>query len=215
MRIVVNGCEKYATGFNKLTTIDDVKFVMLSASDTTFRPELLDDYGFYESWQNDEILLDGATNICQIINYWQSLQFDEFTNVKFIIKKLSTIRPTFKRQSEQANNKYASIKRLNRSKRSTVRLFANETSNFEVSHINDVAVLKEKFISSLEQELQRLDYLNESTPKRTLASSSSNSSSSSLYSNSSSTYNDQIQAYLKHTGITLNKNNHYELETLV
>ena len=88
--IQINGFEKYATGLTKRTTVEDVKFAMLSVSDAKFKPEMLDDYGIFEKWQGNERLLDGKIKIYKLIRLWQSLPGDQLSQVKFMIKKRKT-----------------------------------------------------------------------------------------------------------------------------
>jgi hypothetical protein len=94
LAINVNGSEKFATGLNKSTTIDDIKFAMLTASN----PELLshshceltaqlEDYGVFEKWQGNERILDGRIKIYKLIRLWQSLPGDQLSQVKFLIKQ--------------------------------------------------------------------------------------------------------------------------------
>ena len=85
--IQINGLEKYATGLTKRTTVDDVKFAMLSVSDSKFKIETLDDYGIFEKWQGNERLLDGKIKIYKLIRLWQSLPGDQLSQVKFMVKK--------------------------------------------------------------------------------------------------------------------------------
>jgi hypothetical protein len=85
--IHINGFEKYATGLTKRTTVDDVKFAMLSVSDSKFNPSMLEEFGIFESWQGNERLLDGKIKIYKLIRLWQSLPGDQLSQVKFMIKK--------------------------------------------------------------------------------------------------------------------------------
>lgn len=85
--ISLNGIEKYATGLTRTTTIDDIKYAMLSVSDSKFKPELLDEYGIFEKWQGNERILDGKIKIHKLIRLWQSLPGDQLSQVQFLIKK--------------------------------------------------------------------------------------------------------------------------------
>ena len=114
--ILINGTEKYATGLTRRTTIDDVKFAMLSASDPTFIPSMIDDYGVFEKWQGNERILDGKIKVYKLIRLWQSLPGDQLAHVKFMIKKRMQItsssqksRMSF-RESNQADGKSSSKK---------------------------------------------------------------------------------------------------------
>ena len=135
--IVLNGNEKYATGLTKRTTVDDVIFAMLSVSDASFMPEHLSDYGIVEKWQGNERILDGKIKIYKLIRLWKSLPGDQLSQVKFIIKKRkqnmklsardSDLNSESSDETNTDNNKlvnhkrYASIKRFNRSRKSSVK----------------------------------------------------------------------------------------------
>jgi hypothetical protein len=88
--ITINGSEKYATGLNKRTTIDDIKFAMLTVTELTFKPDQLEEYGIFEKWQGNERLLDGKIKIYKLVRLWQSLPGDQLSQVQFIIKKKKT-----------------------------------------------------------------------------------------------------------------------------
>ena len=88
--IFVNGHEKYATGLTKRTTVDDVKFAMLTVSDPTFKAELLDEYVMLERWQGNERILEGKIKIYKLIRLWQSLPGNQLAQVKFMIKKIKS-----------------------------------------------------------------------------------------------------------------------------
>ena len=64
--IVINGNEKYASGLTKRTTVDDVKYAMLSVSEPSFQIEHLDDYALFEKWQGNERILDGKIKIYKL-----------------------------------------------------------------------------------------------------------------------------------------------------
>lgn len=85
--INVNGIEKFAGGLTKDTTVDDLKFVMLSATDLKFTPDMLDEYGIFEKWQDSERLLDGKIKMYKLIRSFKSFPGDQLTQVKFMIKK--------------------------------------------------------------------------------------------------------------------------------
>ena len=103
--IHINGFEKYATGLTKRTTVDDVKFAMLSVSDSKFNPDMLEEFGIFESWQGNERLLDGKIKIYKLIRLWQSLPGDQLSQVKFMIKKR-------KSQSHQHTAQMAKVQKL-------------------------------------------------------------------------------------------------------
>jgi hypothetical protein len=88
--ITINGSEKYATGLNKRTTIDDIKFAMLTVTEPTFKPDQLEEYGIFERWQGNERLLEGKIKIYKLVRLWQSLPGDQLSQVQFIIKKKKT-----------------------------------------------------------------------------------------------------------------------------
>lgn len=83
----VNGIEKFASGITNETTVDDLKFAMLISTDSSFRQELLDQYGIFEQWQNSERILDGHIKMYKIIRLWEKLPGDQLSQVKFVIKK--------------------------------------------------------------------------------------------------------------------------------
>lgn len=91
LAINVNGCDKYATGLNKTTTIDDIKYAMLTATSQQngiSTGELcMDDFGVFEQWQGNERLLDGRVKIYKLIRVWQSLPGDQLSQVQFLIKR--------------------------------------------------------------------------------------------------------------------------------
>ena len=92
--IFINGSEKYASGLTKRTTVDDVKYAMLSVSEPQFQIEQLNDYGIFEKWQGNERILDGKIKIYKLIRLWKSLPGDQLSQVKFIIKKRKQTPPT-------------------------------------------------------------------------------------------------------------------------
>ncbi len=92
--IFINGSEKYASGLTKRTTVDDVKYAMLSVSEPQFQIEQLNDYGIFEKWQGNERILDGKIKIYKLIRLWKSLPGDQLSQVKFIIKKRKQNQPT-------------------------------------------------------------------------------------------------------------------------
>ncbi|CAF0894684.1 unnamed protein product [Brachionus calyciflorus] len=93
--IKVNGHDRYATGLSKTTTIDEIKYAMLSVSDPKFRVEDIDNYGIFEKFQGNERLLDGGQKIYKIINFWKSLPGTPLPEVKFVIKKKKNFKKFF------------------------------------------------------------------------------------------------------------------------
>lgn len=91
--IFINGNEKYASGLTKRTTVDDVKYAMLSVAEPNFELDLLDDYAIFEKWQGNERILDGKIKIYKLIRLWKSLPGDQLSQVKFIIKKRKQQQP--------------------------------------------------------------------------------------------------------------------------
>lgn len=87
LAINVNGCDKYATGLNKTTTIDDIKYAMLTATSQQSGELCMDDFGVFEQWQGNERLLDGRVKIYKLIRVWQSLPGDQLSQVQFLIKR--------------------------------------------------------------------------------------------------------------------------------
>lgn len=91
LAINVNGCDKYATGLNKSTTIDDLKYAMLTVSSSKCSEHTtVDDYGVFEKWQGNERLLDGRVKIGKLIRMWQALPGDQLSQVQFVIKQRRT-----------------------------------------------------------------------------------------------------------------------------
>lgn len=85
--IRVNGVDRFATGLSKTTTIEEIKYAMLSVSEPGFRPEENASYGLFEKWHGHERLLENKSKIYKVINFWKSLPGDQLSQVKFIIKK--------------------------------------------------------------------------------------------------------------------------------
>ena len=86
--IFINGCEKLASGLTKRTTVDDVKYAMLTVSDPHFAADQdMDAYGIFEQWQGNERLLDAKLKIYKLIRTWQSLPGQQLDQVKFVIKR--------------------------------------------------------------------------------------------------------------------------------
>ncbi|CAF0905687.1 unnamed protein product [Brachionus calyciflorus] len=144
IKIVVNGCEKVATGLTKETTVDDIKFAMLYSSVGKFKVDMLNDYGLFEQWHTNERLLDSNVKIYKIIKLWKQLPGDQLAQVKFVIKQKLVNKKTSlsinKNQKEEETNrkkefKYCSLspsvqktwndnlveKRISRTKSSYVR----------------------------------------------------------------------------------------------
>lgn len=97
MSILVNGSEKIATGLTKETTVDQLKLAMLNSIHSSLTQAILNEYGLFEQWQNNERLLEGNTKILRILKAWSSLPGDQLSQVKFIIKrKFQSTRQAFK-----------------------------------------------------------------------------------------------------------------------
>lgn len=99
--IQINGNEKYATGLTKRTTIDDVKYAILSCTMSSNDGFNLNDYAIFEKWQGNERILDGKLKIYKLIRLWKSLPGNQLENVKFIIKKRKSYN-----QIQQNYNQY-------------------------------------------------------------------------------------------------------------
>lgn len=99
--IIVNGQEKFATGLNRSTTLDDIKYAMLSVTEPEFNMTMLDDYALFEKWQGNERILDGRIRIHKLLKMWQSVPGNQLAHVQFVIKK--KIQPTHKLQVRDAN----------------------------------------------------------------------------------------------------------------
>jgi hypothetical protein len=177
--ITINGCEKYATGLTKRTTVDDVKFAMLSVSDPTFRPEQLEDYGIFEKWQGNERLLDGKIKIYKLMKLWQSLPGDQLSQVKFMIRK--------KRVSHQQHIKLAYRDNLSKkSSRDEGRQFAfctlspanDKTWTYEKAKRRSSYIEKQLRLASNDCETQSYIYSSLSSRSPSPRQMSSNESSS-------------------------------------
>jgi hypothetical protein len=87
--ITVNGREKFATGLNKQTTIDDIKFAMLSVTQPEFKMQMLNEYAIVERWQGNERMLDGRIKIHKLLRLWQSVPGNQLEHVQFYVKKIA------------------------------------------------------------------------------------------------------------------------------
>ncbi|CAF0871967.1 unnamed protein product [Brachionus calyciflorus] len=85
--IFVNGVEKYASGITKDTTVDDIKFAMLSATQSNFTPDKMNDYGVFEMFQSNEKLLDGQTKMYKILKSYKLIRSEQLSQIKFYIKQ--------------------------------------------------------------------------------------------------------------------------------
>lgn len=104
--IIVNGVEKFASGITKDTTVDDVKFAMLCATDSSFTPDMIYDYGVFLEYQQSENLLEGSLKIYKIV---RSLQ-NQLEQVKFLIKKrISISKSKQQEKSQQKAFKFCSL----------------------------------------------------------------------------------------------------------
>ena len=177
--ITINGCEKYATGLTKRTTVDDVKFAMLSVSDPSFRPEQLEDYGIFEKWQGNERLLDGKIKIYKLMKLWQSLPGDQLSQVKFMIRK--------KRVSHQQHIKLAYRENVpKKSSRDEAKQFAfctlspanDKTWSYEKAKRRSSYIEKQLKLASNECENQSYIYSSLSSRSPSPRQISSNESSS-------------------------------------
>ena len=236
--IIINGQEKFATGLTTKTTINDVKFAMLLALDQQFDQEMLDEYGMFEKWQDNERILDGKVKMYKIIKTWQSLPGDQLSQVQFQIKRrlkpskvqnmlikakfikekeylkyefcsLSPQRDDFLPRDELECKRYSTINKINRPRKSTI---TKQTFQMERDHDK-----KLKYLNSLELELQKLANL-ETTDRIVLSSigKSFATSTSSLNSIASSKCSTHIQSD-SDTGISCadSREFFYPFETLV
>jgi hypothetical protein len=173
--ISINGCEKFATGLTKRTTVDDVKFAMLSVSDASFKPESLEDYGIFEKWQGNERLLDGKLKIYKLIRLWQSLPGDQLSQVKFAIKKRRQIPQSVSKKLQYRDANVEQPKQQQQQKQEETKRYTfctlspanNKTWNYEKA---------KRKTSFIQKQLNRLDAYESSS---SLASSRSASPSSS------------------------------------
>ena len=161
--IHINGNEKYATGLTKRTTIDDVKYAILSCTiNCTFDALNLNDYAIFERWQGNERILDGNIKIYKLIRLWKSLPGNQLDSVKFIIKKrknIQTITNTHKLAHNTASpsmcktwnsNKAANALRKSSTKRDKSSSSSVESSNEESSNNSDDPINRyEKRYSSI------------------------------------------------------------------
>ena len=90
MPIIVNGRQKFATGLNKQTTVDDIKYAMLSVTEPEFTIKMLSEFAIVEKWQSNERILDGHIRIHKLLRMWQSVPGNQLEHVQFIIKKKLT-----------------------------------------------------------------------------------------------------------------------------
>lgn len=165
--ISINGCEKFATGLTKRTTVDDVKFAMLSVSDVNFKPESLEDYGIFEKWQGNERLLDGKLKIYKLIRLWQSLPGDQLSQVKFAIKKRKQIPQLAKKLQYRDANVEQPKQDAKKYTFCTLSPANNKTWNYEKA---------KRKTSFIQKQLNRLDGYESSS---SVASNRSGSPSSS------------------------------------
>jgi hypothetical protein len=100
LAINVNGAEKIATGLTKTTTIDDIKYAMLTTSKSSCELDM-DDFGVFERWQGNERLLDGRVKIYKLIRLWQSLPGDQLSQVEFLIKRKKSVTLAQQHQQRQ------------------------------------------------------------------------------------------------------------------
>ncbi len=117
---MINGKEKVASGLTKRTTINDIKYALLSVSEKDHFN--IDDYGIFENWQDNERILDGNLKIYKLIRLWKSLPGNQLANVKFVIKKrkslsaLADITNKQKGQKSPSQNKSWAKSRVLRNK---------------------------------------------------------------------------------------------------
>jgi hypothetical protein len=233
--ITVNGREKFATGLNKQTTIDDIKFAMLSVTQPEFKLHMLDEYALVEKWQGNERMLGGRIKIYKLLRLWQSVPGNQLDNVQFYIKKIAhaphrevakltvrdenvpqqqvakanaskfafcTLSPEntktwnlektkrsqvktsyVKRQlqliadnqesSDDVTNmnnaeSYASIKRINRSKKSTIKKTANTNENALREEFIDLVTKQNEII---DKQLSKLSLSSKTPSKKSTLSS--------------------------------------------
>ena len=124
--IQINGNEKFATGLTKRTTIDDVKYAILSCTlNCTTEALNLNDYAIFEKWQGNERILDGNIKIYKLIRLWKSLPGNQLDAVKFIIKKRKNIQNIIKQihntASPAMNKTWNSNKAANALRKSSVK----------------------------------------------------------------------------------------------
>ena len=242
--VFVNGKEKQATGLTKKTTVDDLKFAILSVSDSKFNSETLEDFGVFEQWQGNERILDGKIKVYKLLRVWQSLPGDQLSQVKFVIKKrlqdfnvvksgpksnslkqtllqaLSPLRKTnLPKEEEESCKRYSAIKKINRSRKSTIKTHQMKQNE---NQTNDI--LKMKYLDSLEKELQKLANLSSVdhislVPQSKDKSNSSSISSSSLNSVGSTRSNQRSVNFDSESDTGISSLNSYEFssrfETLV
>lgn len=99
IKINVNGVDKLASGLNKETTVQDIKYAMLYSQGLhKLNSQILNDYGLFEQWQSNERLLDSNVKIYKIIKMWKQVPGDQLSQVKFVIKKKCSNVQTINRQ---------------------------------------------------------------------------------------------------------------------
>jgi hypothetical protein len=142
--IHINGNEKFATGLTKRTTIDDVKYAILSCTlNCTTEALNLNDYAIFERWQGNERILDGNLKIYKLIRLWKSLPGNQLDSVKFIIKKRKNVHMKLAHNTASPSmcktwnsNKAANALRkssVKRDKSSSSIESSNESSNDEIN----------------------------------------------------------------------------------
>lgn len=157
LTILINGQEKVAGGLTKQTTINDIIYAFVSKFDNSYNSN---DYALFEKHEKNERMLDGELRIYKIIKYWK--QMNCFDKIKFVIKKRryfnSPLRNTHKlivRDETQSEiEKYATVKRLNRTKRSSI--ISQQTRLIKLKYI-DLVQQQNELIEKQMEKLNRLE----------------------------------------------------------
>lgn len=176
--IRVNGVDRFASGLSKTTTIEEIKYAMLSVSEPDFRPEENAAYGLFEKWHGHERLLDNKSKIYKVINFWKSLPGDQLSQVKFIIKKKKHARMGLRQDKENFifvpdETDYADNFDGKKLKMSLIELVSkqNEFINGQLAYLsneNDRAKCddyRQKILDAIELELaqnEKIEWLNDS-----------------------------------------------------
>jgi paraquat-inducible protein B len=206
--VLINGQEKVASGLTKQTTVNDIIYAFIAKMDPSFNPTY---YALFEKYEDNERILDGELKIYKIIKYWKQLGY--LDKMKFVIKKRrrsiinSPNKLSVRDESRSEIEKYASVKKFNRAKRSSIisqqtRLIKlkyidlvqkqNELIDRQIeklnkieaklteSELNRLMASKVTLLQSLENELKNLESEDDELHKLQSAKTSSSSLSSAL-----------------------------------
>ena len=92
--VYIDGCLKYAAGLTRRTTIQDVLMAMVSISNSNLAQNEFKKYTMIEQWQANERIIPGDVKVVKLIKLWKSLPGDQWSHVKFVIKKIPVLSKT-------------------------------------------------------------------------------------------------------------------------